>query len=96
MSSSDDEDARVADDTPLTASDERVNWLGEKVGASLGCEPGLFADCVASDEQTRDRVEAFLRGASLWRPLVVFQITPQRHDRSADHPSILPLPSPSR
>ena len=65
MSSSDEEDERLADDGPLDASDKRVRWLAEKVSAGLGCDVDLFASCVANDDETRDRVEAFVRGALL-------------------------------
>ena len=82
MSSSDEEDERSADDGPLDASDERVRWLAEKVSAGLGCDVDLFASCVANDDETRDRVEAFVRGALL-RPRLSRRIPPQRHTRDA-------------
>ena len=82
MSSSDEEDERLADDGPLDASDKRVRWLAEKVSAGLGCDVDLFASCVANDDETRDRVEAFLRGALL-RPRLSRRIPPQRHPRRA-------------
>ena len=82
MSSSDEEDERLADDGPLDASDKRVRWLAEKVSAGLGCDVDLFASCVANDDETRDRVEAFVRGALL-RPRLSRRIPPQRHPRCA-------------
>jgi dynein heavy chain len=82
MSSSDEEDERLADDGPLDASDKRVRWLAEKVSAGLGCDVDLFASCVANDDETRDRVEAFVRGALL-RPRLSRRIPPQRHPRRA-------------
>ena len=100
MSSSDEEDERLADDGPLDASDKRVRWLAEKVSAGLGCDVGLFASCVANDDETRDRVEAFVRGALL-RPRLSRRIPPQRHPRRARVGSIhgsrglLPSPLPS-
>ena len=72
----------MADDGPLDASDKRVRWLAEKVSAGLGCDVDLFASCVANDDETRDRVEAFVRGALL-RPRLSRRIPPQRHPRRA-------------
>ena len=94
----------MADDGPLDASDKRVRWLAEKVSAGLGCDVDLFASCVANDDETRDRVEAFVRGALL-RPRLsptnsaptAPAMRPRRLDpRRARAPDLLPPHSPPR
>ena len=60
---SESEDESPVEMGPLDAGDERVLWLAEKVSASLGCDVESFVSLVASDGETKNRIEAYIRGA---------------------------------